>query len=84
MESKKKKHQFLVDQALLLLEKLFTVKELQGCIIAENFRSPKIVHLLKNTDLAWKVALLGRAKSSRKKQEILDLIREVLTFICQH
>ncbi len=67
LERKKKKHQFLVNQAQFLLDKLFTVKELQGCIIAENFRSPKMVHLLKNTDLAWKVALLSRAKSNRKK-----------------
>ena len=40
LESKARKSQFLVQQAVVLLDKLFLVKELQSCIIGESFRSP--------------------------------------------
>lgn len=73
----------MIEQAARLIEKLFTVPEMQGIVIAENFRSPRMIQLLKNSDLAWKVSMFSRCKSRRNKSENLAVIRQVLTYYCE-
>ena len=68
---------------MVLLESLFRVPELQTVIIKESFRQPDMVKMLVNTDLQWKVAMFSRAKSQRPKCENLEVIRQVLTYVCQ-